>query len=167
MEYDNDHSSGREELLRSSAVPLTCTQLDLKRRRAREDPIRITNARSYLRDPREQALSLYSGKTLRRRLPSRQDTHAGSVAYRARVLTTNRAPERSKQRQTQSTERRQTDHSSPCTEPDSCHAHPPGCSMIASIEQAGTGVALPAIRDLDALVGSPRGLKQHSRAGPE
>ncbi|ESU34839.1 Hypothetical protein DHA2_154225 [Giardia duodenalis] len=28
-----------------------------------------------------------------------------------------------------------------------------GARMIASIEQAGTGVALPAIRDLDALVG--------------
>ena len=42
-----------------------------------------------------------------------------------------------------------------------------GARMIASIEQAGTGVALPVIRDLDALVGSPRGLKQHSRAGPE
>eukprot|EP00701_Giardia_intestinalis_P000779 XP_001704603.1 Hypothetical protein GL50803_36540 [Giardia lamblia ATCC 50803] len=29
-----------------------------------------------------------------------------------------------------------------------------GARMIASIEQAGTGVALPAIRGLDALVGN-------------
>lgn len=149
--------------LRSSAVLWACTAGP----EAKEDPIRITNARSYLRDPKQQAVSSCLGDHSEDVCPLAGHTCwlCGLPCESAKQLTEHL-------RETNDDRHRVLGDDKlilPAHIPNQTAAmliHQ-GARMIASIEQAGTGVALPAIRGLNALVGGPRGLKQHSRAGPE
>ncbi|ESU40402.1 Hypothetical protein GSB_155064, partial [Giardia duodenalis] len=129
--------------------------LDQKRRRAREDPIHIMGARSYLRDPQRADREFMLGGDKPKTFLLAAVTHScwicGLACENAKQLAEHLRESNDDRHRTLGDEKLIIPAHIPNQTELAMLIHQ-GARMIASIKQAGADVSLPAIRGLNALV---------------